>query len=99
MVELVQAVVTQKVFQGGVKHIFVFVFAHGPSHQCWSSVAHIACDYVPVQFLATDVAKRGIDGMNQVQPRVDQSAIEIKDEQPQIVGIELSQETNHECSE
>jgi hypothetical protein len=41
------------------------------------------------------MSQHGIDGVNQVQPRIDKSAVEIKDQELDAVGVELAMKLNH----
>jgi hypothetical protein len=50
---------------------------------------------VAVQFGTADMAHRGIHGMNQIEPRVNQRAIQIKHQQAEAARIERAQEANH----
>ena len=44
------------------------------------------------------MSEHSIDGVNQVQPRVDQSAVEIKDKQLDSASVELAMELDHVVS-
>jgi hypothetical protein len=66
-----------------------------PLDQYRRPVANIAGDNVFGKFRAPDMAQRGIDGMHQVQARVDECAVEIEDDQLNFVGIKRAMSANH----
>ena len=41
------------------------------------------------------MSEHGIDGVDQVQPRIDEGAVEIKDKQLDCPSIELAMELDH----
>ncbi len=92
VVELVDAVVAQKILQSRTEQDLVLRILESAAHQRGSAVSDIARNDVTVQFGAADMPHRRIHGVNQIQARVDQGAIQIKHQQADAMRIEGAQE-------
>src|SRR5205814_6938512 len=81
VVELVLAVVIQEVLHGFANEMFIFGISKRAPHQHGSAIPDVAGDDVGGKLVPSKVAQHSIDGVCQVGAGVDQSAIEIKDQQ------------------
>ena len=96
VVEFVFAVVGEKKLQSLANGGFVDgVAAESALDEDWGAVADVAGDDVVGEGGASDVAKGGVDGMHEVEARVDQGAIEVKDDKLDGAGIECSAGLDH----
>jgi len=96
VVEFVFAVVGEKKLQSLAKGCFVDgIAAESALDQDWCAVADIAGDDVVGEGGTSDVAEGGVDGMHEIEARVDQGAIEVKDDKLDGVGIECSAGLDH----
>jgi hypothetical protein len=62
------------------------------------SIANITGDYIVGELWAMNVAESGIDRMRQIEARVDQRAVKIKDDEFYRVRIKHPANPNHETS-
>ena len=100
MVEFVLAVVGEEKLQSlADEGIVDGLAAQSALDEDRRPIADIARDHVVGQFRALDVTQGGVDGMHQVEARVDQRAVEIKDDEFYGVRIKRTADTNHESSE
>ncbi len=100
VVELVLAIVSKEKLQALADQRFIDGFAAQRSlNQDGSAVAHIAGNHVVRQLGPPDMAERGVDGMHQVESRIDQRAVEIEDYQLDGLRIEGAAGLNHALSE
>lgn len=95
VVELVLAVVSQKIFERAPDRAFVFGIAERAADQHRRTVTNVRGDDVAGQFGASEVAEHGVYGMDEIEPRVDQCAIEVEDEELDGGGIERAESTDH----
>jgi hypothetical protein len=96
VIQLVDAVVAQKVFQRLRCELLVGGIAQRSPHQRRSAIPDVRRNQVSRQLRLIEIAQHGIDRLNQIHPRVDQRSIEIENQQPHLVGIEMAVELNHE---
>src|SRR5579859_763801 len=95
VIQLVLAVVKQKVLQRAHEERLVVRVAQGAAHQRRSAVADVAGDDVEGEFGASEVPQHGIDGVGQVEARIHQGAIEIENEKPQLLARNWAVENDH----
>ena len=96
MIEFVFPVVSQKKFQPLANQRFLRCFAAERTlDQDGRPVAHVAGNHFIRQFRPPNVAKRCIDRVHQVQPRIDQRAVEIEDHKFDQMRIESAQGSDH----
>ncbi len=96
VVEFVFAVVGEKKLQSLAKGCFVDgIAAESALDEDWCAVADIAGDDVVGEGGTSDVAEGGVDGMHEIEARVDQGAIEVKDDKLDGGGIECSAGLDH----
>src|SRR5208283_5522750 len=95
MVEFVETVVAEKIFQSPLQQRFVVGVSEGAPHQRRSAISDIARHHVAIQFGAADMTQHCVHGMNQIEAGVDQSAVEIEYQQANAMWIELAEEVNH----
>ena len=100
MIQFVQPVVTQKIFQRGRKQRPIRLrpirTRQRPLHQHRRAIAHIARDHVPSQLRPPKMPQHRVHRMDQIQPRIDQCPIQIEHQQPNRPSIEFPQKSNHE---
>ena len=99
VVELVLAIVRQKKLQtlahdGLVDHLS----AQRALDQNRRAIAHVAGDNVVGQLGPPDMAQRGIHRVHQIEPRIDQRAIEIENHQLDRARIEGAAGMDHDLS-
>src|SRR5438876_7084579 len=75
--------------------MFIFWVPQGSANQHGSAISHVGSDHFPRQFRTFEMSEHGVDRVDQVQPRVNKGAVEIKDQQLDGVGIELPIELDH----
>ena len=95
VVEFVDAVVGEEVLERFVYQMLVAGIAERPPDQGGSAVADVGGDAVAGEFGASEVLEHGVDGMDEIEAGVDQGAVEIEDEQLDLVGIEWAVELDH----
>ena len=87
-------VIGEEKFQGAIQLVRCGVRAEGFSDQHWSAIADVAGNCIFMEFVALYVAQHGVDGMDQVELGIDESAVEIEDERADggeaLVGHEVS---------
>ena len=95
MVELVNAVVAEEVLQPFLYHAFIAGIAKGATHQHRSAVAYVGSDHIAGKLGASEVLQHGVDGVDEVEARIDQGSVEVEDQQLDLAGIELALEFDH----
>src|SRR5450432_2360262 len=76
IVQLVLSVIVHEIEQGILDVIFIVGVAKRSSHQHWCTVPDIAGNDLIGQFRLLEMAEHGVDGVGQVQPGVNQGAIQ-----------------------
>ena len=66
--------------------------------KCRRDVGHITGDQVLGQLGTFHVPQRGVDRVDQVEAGIDQSAVEVEDDQPERGRIELAMEFDQGCT-
>ena len=95
MIQLVRTVISEEILQGLFHEGFVFGIAQGAPHQHRRPVAHIGGNHFVWQFRTLEMPQHGIDRVHQVKPGVNQRAVQIKDQQPNLLGFEFAIELDH----
>src|SRR5579872_6866075 len=84
VVKLMLAVVIEEELQGDMQEVLVFGVAQSSTHEHWSAISNVTGDYLQRQFMTAKMPKHGIDGIAEVLTRIDQRAVKIEDQQPQL---------------
>ena len=95
MVKFVYSVVGEKIVQCFFQELLVFRIAEGAPHQHGSAISDVGSDHFTGQLGPPKMPEHGIDGMNQVEPRINQGAVKVEDQQLDRTGIELAVEFDH----
>jgi hypothetical protein len=69
--------------------------AERPAYKQGSAISHVARNNRAGELRAAKMAQGCVYGMNQIQARINQGAIEIKHQQSEALRIKGAQETNH----
>ena len=73
----------------------VVVPSEGAPHQHGSSISDVGSHYFIGQLGTAKMPEHGVHRVNQVEPGIDQGAIEVEDQQLDRMGIELAVEFDH----
>jgi hypothetical protein len=95
VVEFVNAIIAKKIFECSAQQRLVAGVAKGAAHEGWRAIAYVTGNHFTVELRASDIVQHRVDGMNQIEAGIDQSAIEIKDEKPNAMRIEAAKEMDH----
>jgi len=96
MVQLVFTVVREKKLQPSSRQRLIRgLVPQRTLNQDRRTVADVARDQLIRQLGPADVAKRGVDGVHQVEARIDQSAVEIEDDELDGMRIEDAVSLDH----
>src|SRR5579859_5421607 len=96
MIQLVLAVVKQKILERAHQERLIVRIAQGAAHQRGSAVADVAGDDVEGELGASEVPQHGIDGVGQVEARIHQGAIEIEDQELELLARNWAVELDHQ---
>ena len=95
VVQLVLAVVGQKKFQRLLHEASSCWDRPEPAGPAWERRRPRKKRSLFRQFRPPEVPQHGVDGVHQIEARIDQRAIEIKDDELDVPGIELSVKADH----
>ena len=84
MVEVVLAVVLQEELEGFLHLVFGGLLAERAPDQNGSAVADVGVNALVRERRHAHVAARGVDGIRQIQPGIDQGAVEVENDEVQI---------------
>lgn len=90
VVELVGAIVRKKIFQRLFHHGLVLGIAQGAADQRRCPIADIGGNHIAGKFGPVAMPQHGIDRVNEIEARVDERAIEVKDQQLNRIRGELA---------
>src|SRR5580704_7590643 len=95
MVKFMYPVIGEKILQSVFQKLLVLGIAQGPSYQYWSAIPDVGRDNFVRQLGTAKMPQHGVDRVHQIEPRVNQSAIQVKDQQLDRTRIELAVEFDH----
>src|SRR5215510_10349363 len=95
IVEFVDAIVSQEIFQGFLDEPLIIGVAQSSANQHGGAIADIAGNGVVGRFWAMKMPQHGIHRMNQVQTGVNQGAVQVKNEEFNPLSVKGTIELNH----
>src|SRR3984957_16454067 len=99
VIEFVLPVVRKKEFQAlAHQRLVACLGAECPLNQDGSAITHIAGDDVIRQLRPFNVAQRCVDGVYEVQTRINEGAVQVKDHQLDRVRVKGATGSNHQYS-
>src|SRR5260370_40626936 len=95
VVELMFPIVGKEILQGLFEELLVVRIAERSANEHWCAISHIGSHNLAGQFRMLEVAEHGIDRVDQVETRIYQSSIQVKDHQLHRARIKLAMELGH----
>ena len=95
VIELVRSVVRQEIIQSFFQISMVPGIAQCSLHQHGCTIAYVGRDHFRRKLRPVEVAQHGIYRVHEIKPGIDQSAVEVKDQQLDGLRVELPVELDH----
>src|SRR5580765_723574 len=98
MVEFVFPIIGKKKLERPLQKHLILRIPQRPPHQHRRPISDIRGNHISRQLRPSAMPKHGINRMNQVQPRIDEGSVQIKNQEPNRAGIKVPVGADHGSS-